>query len=371
MIRATGVKGVTGRRGTRRSAYATRQAGRVLATLAAAVIAVVGCGSGGTPSGGSIPKVIDVSIGSTSQSTSAIAFPLWTLLQQVPQFYSQVGLRVKVTSVQMGQAVQLTQSGSPPILEGTGLTSVAAGYKRGATKVKVFAGDLQTPAYELVTRPGVTDLKEIGTLGVPSIDSASSQNCQAILRSIGKRANSDYRLVLLGTSGARVAAVRAGKVDGSCELPPYVAVYHDQYGLPVVAKASDYLRYYWAGAWAFNEEWARDAVHRETVVRLAEANMLARVWARDPGNHSKVVGLIKSTFKVDDRYAESFYQQEIVGQTLSPDGYIPKEGAEGNTKDMVNLGLFKSPPNPSQYVDWSILQEAGRRLHITVRRPTY
>jgi len=332
---------------------------------------VLGTGLPGAGGGEPLPRVISLTVGSTTNSASAISFVYHTVLKEVPQFYQQVGLSVDGISVQMGQAVQLVASASPPVLEGSGQTSVAVGYLRGVTNVKIFAGSLQKPAYELVVRPGISQFTQIKTLGVPSVDSASSQVCQAILRAARMQVDKDYALVLLGTSGARVAAVQAGRVDGSCELLPFPELYHDKNGLLILAKASTYLPEYAAGAWIYNTKWAQDPVHHGAVVRMAEAILLASRWAMDPAHKSQVVALVAKTLNVPQEYAELFYSQEIGHQLMTPDGYIPKLAALGNARDMVNMGLVKTPPDPSQYYDWSILQEAAKALKMEIRQPGY
>lgn len=337
----------------------------ILATVLAAGTGMAG--AGGAP----VPNVIHLTVGSTTNSSSAISFVYHTVLKEMPQFYQQVGLEVDGISVQMGQAVQLVASGSPPVVEGSGQTSVAVGFMHGVANVKIFAGSLQKPAYELVARPGIGQLTQIKTLGVPSVESASSQVCQAILRSAHMEVNKDYSLVLLGTSGARVAAVQAGKVDGSCELLPFPELYRDRNGLVILAKASTYLPEYAAGAWIYNTQWARDPVHHAALVRLAEAILLASRWAMDSAHKSPVVALVAKTLNVPAEYAELFYAAEIGQQLMTPDGYIPMRAALGNAADMVNMGLVKTPPDPSKYYDWSILQEAAKALAMPIRRPEY
>jgi ABC-type nitrate/sulfonate/bicarbonate transport system substrate-binding protein len=316
-------------------------------------------------------KMLDISIGATSTSPSAISFILHPVLSENPEFFRKVGLNFDQASIQMGNAVGMVQSGNPPVIEGTGVASVGGGWEQGTTDVKIFMGELQKSMYQLVVRKGITKFSEIKTLGVPSIDSASSQFCQSILKSAKLVANKDYQFVLLGTSGARVAAVQAGKVDGSCELVPFPELYHDKYGMTVLQSNRGQLPYFAAGAWAYNVKWGADPQHRETVVRLAEAILLAIRWIYDPANKAKVIDMAAKGLNVPDKYASYFYDQLIGQQAYTPDGYLAKPSVVTDAQIMVDIGLVKSYPNVSQYFDWSILQEAAKRLNIRVRKPEY
>jgi hypothetical protein len=320
--------------------------------------------------GGPMPDVINLTIGLTSSSASANSFLFHTVLEEKPQFFHQAGLSINSVSVQMGQTVQLVESGNPPVLE-TGQTLVAVGYEHGATDIKIFAGVLQKSPYELVVRKGISQFTQIKTLGVPSVASASSQNCQAILRSAHMQVNRDYSLVLLGSSGARVVAVQAGKVDGSCEVLPYPELYHDKYGMTVLAKASTYLPYFASGAWVYNMKWARDPVHHAALVRFAEAILLASQWVMDPANKSEIVALVVKTFNLPEKYAQLVYAEEVGNQMMTPDAYVPKQAALGNVQDSVNAGLVKKPLDPSQYYDWSIVQEAAKVVGVTIRQAEF
>lgn len=363
----------------------TKRQGTVIAALLSGTAILAACGGATSTASNSTtstasnstastaPKVINLTMGSTSQgSTSAISFLFWTVLQQMPQFYKQVGLNVTVTSVQMGEASQLVQSGSSPVLEGSGQITVAQGYTKGATDVKAFLGELQKPAYLMVTGKGITNVSQITTLGVPSTDSASAMNCEAILsKDANFTVNDQYKLVLLGTSGARVAAVQAGKVSASCEMVPYPQEYQAKYGMKILASAASVLPYFGAGVYVYNTKWAQNPTNHEALVRLAEAYLLADKWAFDPANKSQVEALVAKTFNVAAQYAQVFYNAEIGQQLQTPDGYIPIEAANGDSQAMVQVGLAKTAPNPSQYYDWSILQTAAKNLGMTIRTPSY
>jgi ABC-type nitrate/sulfonate/bicarbonate transport system substrate-binding protein len=317
------------------------------------------------------PEVIQLTIGDTSPIGTPTSFVPSLAMREIPNLYRRVGLKVNSIAIPLGQAVQLVQAGNPPVAQGTGPSYVVFGRMHGATSVRIFAGEMQKPPWELVVRKGITQLNEIKTLGVSSVGATSSQNCQTILRSAHMRANRDYDLVLLGNASARIAAVQAGKVDGSCEPLPYPEYYHDKYGMAVLAKTSDYLPYYATGGWIYNAQWAQDPIHRAALVRLTEAILLAHRWTMDPSNKSRVEAMAARAFKVPDRYAELYYAELVGRQLLTPDGYIPKQAAESNAQDYANMGLVGPAPPFSRYYDWSILQEAARTLGFSIRQPEY
>jgi ABC-type nitrate/sulfonate/bicarbonate transport system substrate-binding protein len=318
------------------------------------------------------PKVLSVAVGYTSVTPSAISFTSHPVLSEMPEFFQKAGVSIGAINAQMGQAVQMMMASNPPIVEGTGLGTVASGYLQGATDVKIFLAETQKSPYELILRKGISKLDEIKTLGVPGMTSASAQTCQQLLRGSKLTVNKDYRMVLLGTSGARVAAVESGKVDGSCESVPFPQLYHDQYGLTVYPVGKGGIPYFAAGAWAYSTKWAADPEHHETLVRIAEAVLMATRWSYDPANKEKIVAMVARTFDVPRNAAELFYSAEIGQQVLSPDCYMPKASALGVLQAMVDIDEMKEiPKNIGQYFDWSILQTAAQRLKIKIRTPEY
>jgi ABC-type nitrate/sulfonate/bicarbonate transport system substrate-binding protein len=327
-----------------------------------------------SPLGGSAqPKTLNVTVGYTSITPSAISFTSHPILSEMPEFFQRAGVSIAPINAQMGQAVQMMMAGNPPVVEGTGLGTVASGFLQGATDVRIFLAETQKSPYDLILRPGISKLSEIKTLGVPGMTSASAQTCQQLLRRANLRVNKDYRMVLLGTSGARVAAVQAGKVDGSCESVPFPALYHEQYGLTVFPVGRGGIPYFAAGAWAYSTKWAAaDPEHREALVRIAEAVLMATRWAYDPANKEKIIAMVQRTMDVPRSAAELFYNVEIGQQVLSPDCYIPKAAALGVLQAMVDIGdMNEIPKNLGQYFDWSILRTAAQRLKIKVRSPEY
>lgn len=326
---------------------------------------------GSQPLSAADPAPMEVTVGYTAITPSAITFTSHPVLAEMPDFFAKVGLKIDGVNIQMGDAVQMMMAGNPAIVEGTGLGTVATGAQQGATDVKIFLAETERAPYELIVRKGVTRMDQIKTLGVPGITSASSQYCQQILKAAGLSVDKNFSLVLLGTSGARVAAVQAGKVDGSCELSPFPELYKQQYGLETL-KANGALPYFAAGAWAYNTKWGADPAHHEALVRLAEAVLLATKWSTDPANKSKVIDLVAKSFDVPQNVAAGFYHVEIEEGALSPDAYMSKPSAAAVGRAMVAIGAMPAEPaSYAQYFDWSILQTAAQRLKIKIRKSEY
>jgi ABC-type nitrate/sulfonate/bicarbonate transport system substrate-binding protein len=315
---------------------------------------------------------LEVVVGHTATTPSALNMIPYPVMDQMPTFFERAGVKVNVINAQMGEAVQMMMASNPPIVEGTGLGTVASGHEAGATAVKIFLAECQRSPYELVTRKGLTRMQDVKTLGVPGMTSAASQTCQQILKGAKLTAGKDYQLVLLGTSGARVAAVAAGKVDGSCELTPYPEVYRDKYGIEILRNSAA-LPQYAAGAWAYSTKWAAaDPSHREVLVRVAMGVLSATRWAFNPANKPKLIDMLAQAMDVPRDAAAQLYHVEIEQQALSPDCYAPKVSCTGVFQAMVEIGAMKAlPTDYGQYFDWSILQTAAQRLGVKVRKPEY
>jgi ABC-type nitrate/sulfonate/bicarbonate transport system substrate-binding protein len=343
---------------------------RFLAALGAALILAIG----EVPARADNPPPITLTVGYGAAIVDAIGFADNPVMRQIPDLFDRIGLKIDPVNVQIGQVAALLESGNPGVVSGTGFGPVVIANRQGAKDVKIFIGVLERAAYELVVRKGITQPAQIKTLGVAAVNSASAQICEGILGKSHLVPDKDYTVVLLGESGARVAAVAAGKVDGSCELLPYPERYHDELGLTVLARATapdGQILPFATGAWAFNTKWAADPVHHEALVRLAECWLASVQWMYDPKNREAAIGLAQTGFKVSRPVAEAFYRALIDDRILSPDGTMTKGALDGVAQTMVAIGEAAPDQPYSQYFDYSYLREAGRRLHIKVRVPDY
>src|SRR5580698_6928680 len=129
---------------------------------------------GPLPTSAADPAPLDVTVGYTAITPSAITFTSHPVLAEMPEFFAKAGIKVDGINIQMGDAVQMMMAGNPPIVEGTGLGTTATGAQQGATDVKIFLAETERVPYELIVRKGITRMDQIKTLGVPGITSASS-----------------------------------------------------------------------------------------------------------------------------------------------------------------------------------------------------
>jgi ABC-type nitrate/sulfonate/bicarbonate transport system substrate-binding protein len=319
---------------------------------------------------------LTVTVGFSNQGPGAQDFIENPILKAMPEFYARAGVTIDAEPVSIATLVPLVQDDNPGVAEGTGLGTVAVvGAKGPRRDVRIFIGELQSSPFELVVRQGVTTLAQVKNVGVASMDSASAQICQAILNNAHFQEDRDYHLTIVGLTGKRIEAVQSASVDGTCEAMPYPEQYGEKYGLKVLASLASpggRLLPFVAGAWVYNTQWGRDPQHREALVRIAEAYLLALRWTYDPANKDKVVGMIEQSFSVSPDVASAFYERLITQHMLSPDGYLPKAALEGVARVMAGTGTLKTTAGEmSRYFDWSILQTASKRLGLAMRTPEY
>lgn len=319
---------------------------------------------------------VSAPVGFSNSGPGAQDFIENPILAAMPELYARAGVSIDARNVSIAQLVPLVQNDDPPVAEGTGLGTVAVvGAKSPSKDVRIFIGELQASPFELVVRNGVARLADVKTVGVASLDSASAQICQAILNDAHFVENRDYRLVVVGLTGARIKAVQSGSVDATCEAMPFPEQYKEKYGLRILGGLSGPrggLLPFVAGAWVYNVQWAKDPAHREALVRIAQAYLLGLQWTFDPANKDRVTGMIERSFSVSHEVALAFYDRLVNEKMLSPDGYLPMATLEGVARVMGSTGTLQTTPTElTQYFDWTVLETAARRLGMTMRKPEY
>jgi ABC-type nitrate/sulfonate/bicarbonate transport system substrate-binding protein len=242
---------------------------------------------------------------------------------------------------------------------------VITAMEKGA-KVKIIGGALDKIPYNLMARPEIksgADLKG-KTIGVSSLTGGTTLMLHEVMEEAFKLKENDYKLLVVGTSPDRYAALKGGSVQATFMGPPFnirakkegftdLAVWHDYLG-PIQFVTTfahiDYLK-----------------AHRSETVTYLKSIIQATQWVYDPKNKEKAIALHMKILKSKPEIAESDYKYVIEEfKPFSPEGAVSDAGMKKTMALRVADGMYKGKKVPSytDYLDTSLVDEAKKQLGI-------
>ncbi|HEU4637305.1 MAG TPA: ABC transporter substrate-binding protein, partial [Candidatus Binatia bacterium] len=186
---------------------------------------------------------------------------------------------------------------------------VITAIEKGA-KVKIISGSLEKIPYDLMARPEIksgADLKG-KTIGVSSLTGGTTLMLHEVMEEAFKLKENDYKLLVVGTSPDRYAALKGGSVQATFMGPPF-NIRAKQEGYNALAVWHDYL-----GPIQFVATFAHNdylKAHRDETVKYLKSIIQATKWLYDPKNKEKAIALHMKILKSKPDIAESDYKYVI------------------------------------------------------------
>lgn len=240
---------------------------------------------------------------------------------------------------------------------------VITGIEKGA-KVKIIAGNVEKIPYDLVARPEIKLGAELKgkTIGVSSLTGGTTLMLHEVMEKAFKLKQGDYKLLVVGTSPDRYAAIKGGAVHATFIGPPFNFRAHKE-GFAKLASFSEIL-----GPIQFVIEFAHTDFlrsHRDETTKYVKSSVEALRWLYDPKNKEESLAIHMKSLTSTKDSAELDYKfliQEL--QAFPKDGSVSKAGMEKTMELRVNDGMYKESRVPSyaEYLDNSFLEDALRQL---------
>jgi ABC-type nitrate/sulfonate/bicarbonate transport system substrate-binding protein len=270
------------------------------------------------------------------------------------------------------QAVVAVENGELALDECVGLGTLAQAWIKGARNAIVIAVAAIEPTYMLIGGKGIKKLDDLKgrALGSNGLQTTATTAVVAILqRGANLQPERDYSFVAVGTAGARLAALAAGKIDGIASYPPYAYKLVDE-GYPMLASERQYVPNYVFGTIVVNREWAER--NRPLVVAILKTMLQNGRWLKDPAKKNEVIakmsdGILMGTEKLGSDYARRIYSDVIAVNGGVVEGLYGDRALFTNTLSMLTeRGIIsKSDPLPiDRMVDYSFLNQARRELRL-------
>ncbi|HZD41519.1 MAG TPA: ABC transporter substrate-binding protein, partial [Terriglobales bacterium] len=202
------------------------------------------------------------------------------------------------------------------------------------------------------------------TIGVSSLTGGTTLMLHEVMEKAFKLKENDYKLLVVGTSPDRYAALKGGSVQATFMGPPFniramnegytnLAVWHDYLGpiqFVVTFAHNDYLK-----------------DHRDETVKYLKSIIQATQWFYDTNNKEQAIALHMKVLKSKPAVAEADYKYLAEDfKPFSPKGEVSDAGMKKTMGLRVADGMYKGKkvPSYSEFVDDSYVKEALKELHM-------
>ena len=165
----------------------------------------------------------------------------------------------------------------------------------------------------LIVQPNVSDFRDFKhqRLAVDFAGRGFSLALQRMLEMEGLT-SSDYTLLAVGGSEARLNELRKGTAIGAPLVPPYDVIAVSE-GYKCLAKPSDYLPAYQGSVCIASHQWARD--NRDTLIKYIRAYVKAMDWLSENQNREEAAQILSArlgtTVEVANQALEIILDPEV------------------------------------------------------------
>ena len=297
----------------------------------------------------------------TQSGNTSSSWPLYVAEQK--KMFEKHGIQVEVIIIRGAtNVVRAVLSETVPI--GRINPDYVIGAAEKGAHVKIVAANMEKIPYDIYARPEIktgTELKG-KTLGVSTLTGGTTLMVHEVLEKAYKLKENDYKLLVVGTSPERYAALKGGSVQASFMGPPFTFRAAKD-GFRKLANFHEYL-----GPILFTTDFAHANYmksNRAEIVRYLRAMIEATRWLYDPKNKEEALALHMKVLKSSRESAEEDYKylvQEF--QPFPRDGLVSKVSFDKTMELRAKEGIYqgKKIPTAADFVDNSFIEEALKGL---------
>ena len=232
-------------------------------------------------------------------------------------FFKDIGYDARVYSVSGGEnaAVLALERGQLPFFGSDDNIALAI---RPGSNIRIVGTELNTLPYWLVGGKHVKSYKDLPRPVKVGISSPTSGNVYVSLKLLQNAGipEKDVRLVKVGGSSARLAGVKAGKIDvGSLTFGKMLAA--RDAGLSVLGAAEQFVKEYAFLQLAMNKNFIKD--NPDKAVALFGTLIRGCAFVNDPKNAEEVLNVYQNVMRNKPHIAKKMYEIEVVEAKSIPD----------------------------------------------------
>jgi len=297
----------------------------------------------------------------TQSGNTSASWPLYVAEQK--KMFEKHGIQVEVIIIRGAtNVVRAVLSETVPI--GRINPDYVIGAAEKGARVKIVAANMEKIPYDIYARPEIKTGAELKgkTLGVSTLTGGTTLMVHEVLEKAYKLKENDYKLLVVGTSPERYAALKGGSVQASFMGPPFTFRAAKD-GFRKLANFHEYL-----GPILFTTDFAHANYmksNRAEIVRYLRAMIEATRWLYDPKNKEEALALHMKVLKSPRESAEEDYKylvQEF--QPFPRDGLVSKVSFDKTMELRAKEGIYqgKKIPTAADFVDNSFIDEALKGL---------
>ncbi len=327
-----------------------------LIVTVSALIAALALFSAAPAADGGLLKLRFTQSGNTSSS-----WPLYIAEQK--KMFEKNGIQVEVIIIRGATNVTRAVLSETIPIGRINPDYVIGAIEKGA-KVKIVAANMEKIPYDIYARPEIktgVDLKG-KTLAVSTLTGGTTLMVHEVLEKAYKLKENDYKLLVVGTSPERYAALKGGSVQASFMGPPFTFRAAKE-GYRKLANFHEYL-----GPILFTTDFAHMSYiksNRTEIVRYLKAMIEATRWLYDPKNKEEALAIHTRVLKSTRESAEEDYKYLVQDfQPFPRDGLVSKVSFDKTMELRAKEGTYqgKKIPPVSDYLDNSLIEEALKQL---------
>jgi ABC-type nitrate/sulfonate/bicarbonate transport system substrate-binding protein len=297
----------------------------------------------------------------TQSGNTSSSWPLY--VAEHKKMFERNGLQVEVIIIRGAtNVVRAVLSETVPIGR-INPDYVIGAIEKGA-KVKIVAANMEKIPYDIYARQEIKTGADIKgkTLGVSTLTGGTTLMVHEVLEKAYKLNENDYKLLIVGTSPERYAALKGGSVHATFMGPPFTfRAAKDNFRK--LANFHEYL-----GPILFTTDFAHANYiksNRAEIVRYQKSMIEATRWLYDPKNKEEALAIHMKVLKSPRESADEDYKylvQEF--QPFPRDGSVSKASFDKTMELRAKEGIYqgKKVPPPSDYVDNSIIEEVLKQV---------
>ena len=297
----------------------------------------------------------------TQSGNTSSSWPLYVAEQK--KMFEKHGLQLETIIIRGAtNVVRAVLSETVPI--GRINPDYVIGAAEKGARVKIVAANMEKIPYDIYARPEIKTGAELKgkTLGVSTLTGGTTLMVHEVLEKAYKLNANDYKLLVVGTSPERYAALKGGSVQASFMGPPFTFRAAKD-GFRKLANFHEHL-----GPILFTADFAHANYiksSRAEIVRYLRGMIEATRWLYDPRNKEEALSIHMKVLKSTRDSAEEDYKylvQEF--QPFPKDGLVSKVSFDKTMELRAKEGIYqgKKIPPASDYVDNSLIEEALKGL---------
>jgi ABC-type nitrate/sulfonate/bicarbonate transport system substrate-binding protein len=297
----------------------------------------------------------------TQSGNTSSSWPLYVAEQK--KMFEKNGIQVEVIIIRGAtNVVRAVLSETIPI--GRINPDYVIGAAEKGAKVKIIAANMEKIPYDIYARPEIKTGAELKgkTLGVSTLTGGTTLMVHEVLEKAYKLKENDYKLLVVGTSPERYAALKGGSVHASFMGPPFTFRAAKD-GFRKLANFHEYL-----GPILFTTDFAHTNYlksNRKEVVRYLKSMIEATRWLYDPKNREEAISIHMKVLKSTRESADEDYKYLVQDfQPFPRDGLVSKVSFDKTMELRAKEGTYqgKKIPPASDFVDNSYIEEALKQL---------